>query len=70
MGDTGRPDKRENNFSRGRSRYKEINFSKSKSSKNNKGCFIYGKEGNWKRGCPDRGKFKGSSSVNVASAKN
>lgn len=70
VGDRGRSD-RISNFSRGRSRSKGKDYAKSKSSKSNKGCFICGKEGHWKRECPDKGKSKGSnsSSVNVASAK-
>lgn len=43
--DRGRSDKRDNNSSRGRSKAKGRNYSKYKSSKNNKVCFICGKEG-------------------------
>lgn len=47
VGDRGRTDKRNQNYSKGRSKSREKGYSKNQS--NNKGCFICGKEGHWRR---------------------
>ena len=69
VSDQGRNDKRGNRSNRNRSKSKGRNFSKQSNSKNDKGCFICGKEGHRKHACSDKGKNMGSSSANVAAAK-
>ena len=39
--------------------------SRPRNNKNTKGCFICGKEGHWKRECPDKKQFKTQDSANV-----
>ncbi|WZZ77670.1 hypothetical protein YC2023_098242 [Brassica napus] len=51
-----------NQHGRGRSKSIGKYQSKPRPDKNNKGCFIYGDEGHWKRDCPER-KDKGSANI-------
>lgn len=69
VSERGRGD-RKGSYSRNRSKSRGRNSSRQKDSKSRGACFICGKEGHWKRECPDKGKNKGTSSVNVASSKN
>lgn len=66
----GRSEKRYDNSKgnsyRGRSKIRGKSKSKPRFNKANKGaCFICGKEGHWKRECPDKGQKKPRESANI-----
>lgn len=66
----GRSNKKDNRLTRNRSTSRGKSFQKSSiNNKNDKGCFICGKDGHWKRECPDRGKNRNASSANITSVK-
>ena len=67
--DRGRSDNRgkgNGKSNRGRSKSRQgRSKSRPRNNKNTKGCFICGKEGHWKRECPDKKQFKTQDSANV-----
>ena len=59
-----------NQYGRARSKSRGKYQSKPRPDKNNKGCFICGDEGHWKRDCPDRKYNKPENSANMQRNRN
>ena len=71
MADRGRSDQRSGKGNgksyKGRSKsWNGRSKSRPRNNKNNKGCFICGKEGHWKRECSEKRSFKPQDSANIA----